>query len=241
MNRLIPLKIDFDMGRPDAFYPVLLMDEQEMILIDCCFPGFLPLIKQAACKEGADLDKLTKIILTHSDHDHIGALAELKEAYPHVQICASAEQAPYISGQKTSIRKEMFDKNKHLLAEDERAEEEDRLEMMSKIKKAFVDVILKPNEIINCCGGVEIVPTPGHMPGHLSIYAEEFKTLITGDALIADNGTLCPPNNKFTIDMDTALKSAENLLNYDIATIVCYHGGLVQGDIKAKLKQILAI
>lgn len=84
MNKLTALEIKFDFnGENNVIYPVILSDENEVILIDCGYPNFLHLIKNIAEENGMDIDQLTKIIITHHDFDHMGALAEFKREYPH--------------------------------------------------------------------------------------------------------------------------------------------------------------
>jgi Mn-dependent DtxR family transcriptional regulator len=39
--------------------------------------------------------------------------------------------------------------------------------------------------------------------------------------------------------MPTALKSLEKLLDYDIVTVICYHGGLVTEKTKESLQSIV--
>lgn len=85
---------------------------------------------------------------------------------------------------------------------------------------------------------MEIVETPGHMPGHISIYLKELKVLISGDALAIENGNLEIAAPQFTLDMAEAKKSILKLLNYNIQKIICYHGGEYQGDIPAALHRI---
>lgn len=98
MNRLTILPIQFTAGSlPNTIYPVIVSDETEMVLIDCGYPGFFPLLTSTAAAAGLDCSKLTKIIITHHDYDHMGALAEFKQAYPHVQVIASCEDEPYIA------------------------------------------------------------------------------------------------------------------------------------------------
>ena len=88
-------------------------------------------------------------------------------------------------------------------------------------------------------GKVEIISTPGHTPGHISLYLHEFKTLIAGDALFLQDGELVISPPMFTFDMEQARQSLKKLLEYDINKILCYHGGVFEGDIKEALKKIL--
>ena len=94
------------------------------------------------------------------------------------------------------------------------------------------------NWSIDFCGGIEIIETPGHMPGHISIYIKESRTLIAGDALVIEDNKLTIANPQYTLDMGEAKKSINKLLNYDIDKIICYHGGVYQTDIKEALENI---
>ncbi|MNW11995.1 hypothetical protein D3C71_2095670 [compost metagenome] len=47
-----------------------------------------------------------------------------------------------------------------------------------------------------------------------------------------------PPNAQFTPDMPLALESVAKLLDYDIETIITFHGGVVTENIKERLAQI---
>lgn len=87
--------------------------------------------------------------------------------------------------------------------------------------------------------GVQLIEVSGHMPGHLCVWIEREKTLVAGDALISRDGQLLPPDGRFTLDMPTALKSLEKLLDYDIVTVICYHGGLVTEKTKESLQSIV--
>lgn len=79
MNKLNVLKIDFEFNDMiDSIYPVILKDDKEMILIDCGYPNFLGLIEESASRDNIDLNRLTKLIITHHDFDHMGSALELK-------------------------------------------------------------------------------------------------------------------------------------------------------------------
>ena len=106
MNELIFLSIE--QIRNDnisvTYHPVILKSDIEIVLVDCGTPGSLPKIKEAAQAQNVNLDNLTKVVITHHDMDHIGSLAELKRAYPEVQILADAKERPYINGEKESLK-----------------------------------------------------------------------------------------------------------------------------------------
>src|ERR687891_253238 len=84
-----------------------------------------------------------------------------------------------------------------------------------------------------------IIFTPGHTPGHLSLYLERSKVLIAGDALRAERGSLTGPNPSMTLEMGTALQSLRRLADLEIDTIVCYHGGVVSEDANGQLRRVI--
>ena len=44
---------------------------------------------------------------------------------------------------------------------------------------------------------------------------------------------------QFVLNMQDAQDSIQNLQNYDIEKIICYHGGLYKSDVKSRLKEII--
>lgn len=239
MNKLYILEIDFELnGAIDSIYPVILQDENEMILIDCGYPNFLQLIEECASKNTIDLEKLTKLIITHHDFDHMGSAADFKSKYPNIKILASSKDAKYINGKEKSLRLQQAESINNDLPDDQKEAALSFQKLLESVDNVDVDITLNDGDIFDWCGGMEIVETPGHMPGHISIYLRESKTLIAGDALVILNGKLAVANPQYTLDISEAIKSINKLLNYDIQKIICYHGGVYQEDIKNSLINI---
>jgi len=104
--------------------------------------------------------------------------------------------------------------------------------------KASVDTAVADGEILPYCGGITVIFTPGHTPGHICLYLNKSKILVTGDALVAADGELRGPNPGATYDMDAALKSLKKLTRYDIETVVCYHGGVYRDNPNKRLAEL---
>lgn len=85
-------------------YPVVLFGNRDVVLVDCGYPGSLKLLQREFSKYRIPPESITKLLLTHQDDDHIGAAAELKEAYPTIQIMASGIEQPYLCGEKKNLR-----------------------------------------------------------------------------------------------------------------------------------------
>ena len=239
MSKLTVLDVNFEsIGDIETINPVIVEDDKEMILIDCGYPNFLSLIEECSCENNIDLNKLTKLIITHHDFDHMGSAAKLKSKYPNMKILASEKDEKYISGKEKSLRLQQAESIYDSLPEEQKEWALNFQKTLESVENVDVDIELKDGDKFECCGGVEIIETPGHMPGHISIYIKESKTLIAGDALVIENNKLCMANPEYTLDMKEAKKSIDKLLNYDIERIICYHGGIYKKDVKRSLKNI---
>ena len=80
------------------------------------------------------------------------------------------------------------------------------------------------HEIFSWCGKVEILSTPEHTDGHISLYLYEFKTLIAGDASFVQDGELSMDPEIFHSRFRAGKKSVKKLLDYNIEKVICYHG-----------------
>ena len=107
-----------------------------------------------------------------------------------------------------------------------------------KIIRSKVDKTLIDGEELPYCGGITVIHTPGHTPGHICLYLKEYKILIAGDALCIDDGLLMMAPQSTNYDMDLSIKSLKKLLNYDIQTVVCYHGGLYKDNANIRIKEL---
>jgi glyoxylase-like metal-dependent hydrolase (beta-lactamase superfamily II) len=226
------------MGNESIIHPTLLWDENEIILIDTGIPGQLNEIRDAIEQAGVPFHKLTKVILTHQDIDHIGSLpAILKDADHEIEVLAHEADKPYIEGDKPIIKfdPERLGSRLATLPEELRQKIQALLDnpITAKVDKTIFD-----GEVLPYCGGITVIFTPGHTPGHICLYHQQSKTLIAGDALVANNGQLLGPRPEVTPDMETALQSIQKFTQYDIETVICYHGGLVTEKVKEQLLKL---
>ena len=240
-NGLEMLEIHDSMfGTPGVFNPTLIWDDSEVVLVDTGLPGERELIRETVEKAGVTFDSISKIIITHQDTDHIGNLAAIvKGSTIPVQVFSHEVEKPYIQGDLTPIK--MTPKR---IAEMEVMLNKLPEEKRNKIKKTFsnltakVDKTLEDGEVLPFCGGIQIIYTPGHTPGHICLYLKKYKTLVSGDALNVIEGNLCGPNPEFTFNMEEAVASLKKLSKYDIETVICYHGGIYSGDVNNRIKEL---
>ncbi len=234
------LPLEFNFGDFKAFLNVTAIRfDGGLVLVDAGFPGFLQKIEETMDKAGLKLADVKKIIITHHDGDHIGCLKAILDKYPGIEVMSTAKQAPHITGMQKPLRLQLAEKRiDDCTSEEERKELEEEMKRLSAIMTIDKVTIVEDGQLLPECG-IKIIEVSGHMPGHLCVYVPADKVLITGDALTSRDGKLCPPDSNFTLDMGVAIKSLEKLLDYDIENVICYHGGLVTGDIRQSLIDII--
>jgi glyoxylase-like metal-dependent hydrolase (beta-lactamase superfamily II) len=218
--------------------PVVIYDENEMVLVDCGHPDALPKLETLLKKEGLDMANLTKVIITHHDHDHMGALASIVHKYPNVKVMASHIDSPHIEGKSKSLRIVQAEAIYDALPEEQKEGAKQFQNYLESIEPTKVDIRLKDGDRFDCCGGYEIISTPGHMPGHISVYLMDSKTLIAGDALVVQKGELEIANPQYSLDIKGTKATAKKLAYMAIDRVICYHGGLYEGDVKKALTKM---
>ena len=230
------------MGKANVIHPTLLWDEDAVILVDTGYPGQLPLFREAMAKAGVPFDKLSKVIVTHQDLDHIGSLPAILNASPQrVEVLAHEVEKPYIQGEKRLLKitpQAIAQAVNSLPAEMSEQQRKAFKAGLENPPKANVDKTIADEEELPYCGGITVITTPGHTPGHISLYHKKSKTLITGDTLLVVDGQLRKPDPRLTLDMDVAIKSLKKFAQYDIETVICYHGGLYKGDANQRIAEL---
>ncbi|MGE7718633.1 MBL fold metallo-hydrolase [Priestia megaterium] len=232
---VIELKIE-SLGNQIVLNPTLVWDNKMSILIDTGVPGQLNQIKEAIAKADVLFDTLKAIILTHQDIDHIGSVPELlKESNNQIIVYAHGDDKPYIEGDLPLIKTDTSRMSKEELASLPK-EVKHLYENSPKVK---VDELLENKQELPYCEGIEVIYTPGHSPGHISLYLKHSKTLVAGDAMVIINNRLHGPVKQTTLDIKTATESLKKFLDYDIDTVICYHGGVFKGDPRPHILKIL--
>jgi glyoxylase-like metal-dependent hydrolase (beta-lactamase superfamily II) len=144
-------------------------------------------------------------------------------------VLAHPADAPYIDGslRPLKVTPEMLERRPQMR------------EVLERLEHAGIDEHLEGGERLEVAGGIRVVFTPGHTPGHLSLYLERPKVLVAGDALTAEGGWLNGPNPSATLDVREAVRSVRRLAELDVETIVCYHGGVVGEEANAQLQRVV--
>ncbi|MFD2372085.1 MBL fold metallo-hydrolase [Brevibacillus sp. GCM10020057] len=235
------LELTFDLGtRKMVIYPVVVYDANESVLVDTAMPGCYATIMEQIGQAGIPAAGLRSVILTHQDIDHVGSLPHfLAEADGPLAVYAHADDKPAIDGKAPFLKlnSQMRDGILQALPEKQRNEFE---KTFSGENGENVTHVIADGERLPFGGGLRVIHTPGHTPGHICLFHEPSRTLIAGDAMVVEDGQLQGPRAQATPDMETAVQSLKKLLELPIETVVCYHGGIFKGDVKQRLEEITA-
>jgi glyoxylase-like metal-dependent hydrolase (beta-lactamase superfamily II) len=146
---------------------------------------------------------------------------------PTAKVMAHADEAPYIDGRKTPIKLAALLENYDNLPDDRKAWC-DRYKEGYANRKINITQTLSDGDILPICGGIEVIHTPGHTPGHICLFLRESGILVSGDAINIKDGEPSEPNPQHTYNMELGLKSMEKAMKYPIKSMVAYHGGYLK-------------
>lgn len=212
-----------------VIYPTLTWDDENLVLFDAGYPGAAEYVVAAVKEAGFDISNLTALILTHQDIDHIGGAREILALAPNARVYAHAVDLPYIEGTQTPTKLAGLEALK--VAGEDLGEREGFYQML---KNGFatahlpVDQALADGDVLDMCGGIETVFTPGHTPGHTSFYLRASKVLVCADAANVVDGHLVGSNPTMTWDTEKATDSLAKLESFDFTAAISYHTGLLQ-------------
>lgn len=247
-NKFIPMtSVSSGIGRevrPDVYYYtnqivnfVLVGNPSggDWVLIDAGMPKCTSEVKQVCEARFGEHSKPAAIILTHGHFDHVGSLVGLLEAWGNVPVYAHPLEFPFLTGQQAY------------------PEPDTTVEggMLAKISSIY------PHEPINI-SGASLLPlpeggsvphmpgwgwlhTPGHSPGHVALFREQDRVLISGDAVITvkqdsmyrvlvQKEEVQGPPRYLTTDWQAAWDSVRKLAALQPQLIVPGHGTYMEGE-----------
>lgn len=221
--------------------------ESGWVLVDSGLPGAAGKIKSAAAARYGSTPPRT-IVLTHGHFDHASTARTLAEEW-NVPIYAHALEIPYLSGQSNYPPRDPTVGG--AIAFLSRAMPDKGLELGEHLR-ALPDENADSEIEIPELPGWKITFTPGHAPGHVSLFREEGRVLLAGDALATEDmdswvglatqkPQLARAGSPYNCDWQATKKSVQRLAQLEPQAIGCGHGAPQSGvNLPANLREFAA-
>jgi len=203
----------------------ILLDADGLTVIDAGLPRSERKILAYIASLGRSAQDVKCIIITHADMDHVGGLAALQKA-SGARTYASKLEAEAIAAGKSSreIQSPGFSPRRLFFA---------LMRPFMKITPVQVDEIVEEGQTLPALGGLRVVETPGHTPGHISLFAPAAGVLFSGDSIVSDQNGLHGSRPGLTWDEVKARESERKQAALG-ARIVCTGHGPVVMDAQGK-------
>jgi glyoxylase-like metal-dependent hydrolase (beta-lactamase superfamily II) len=210
----------------------LLVDDDGLTLIDTGLARDKQKILTTIADLGRAARDLRRILITHADGDHMGGLAALQAA-SGARVYASAIEARAIAAGESSrpLKPQGWQAIVFALMRP-------LMGRMFKAAPATVDEIVNDGQVLPVLGGLRVVSTVGHTPGHISLFAPTAGILFVGDSLVAEGDTLRGSRGMNTWDQAKANESVKLQAALG-ARIVCSGHGPVMMDAVNKFPALL--
>lgn len=236
-----------------AYLPALLVNvifvgsreagDRGWVLIDTGVAGTKgSIVAGAASRFGASARPVA-IIQTHGHFDHVGALEDLSEDWD-LPVYAHRLEHPFLNGQQSYP------------APDTHADGGIMPKLAPLFPRSPVDVSkrlqpLPEDGSVPHLPGWRWIHTPGHTPGHISLWRAADKTLVAGDAVIttgqesayevaAQTPEMHGPPRYFTPDWQAAGVSVQRLAALSPDLLVTGHGRAMAGPDMTRALRYLA-
>jgi glyoxylase-like metal-dependent hydrolase (beta-lactamase superfamily II) len=199
--------------------PYLIVEPDGLTLIDAGLPGSHRKILNYLRSLGFAPKALKRIIITHADFDHVGGLAALKKATGARVFAHTIEARGMAERHSTRPIRPRNAPGRLFFA---------LLDKLAKPGAVVADELLKDGQTFPVLGGLQVLETPGHTPGHISLYSPSTGILFCGDSLVSEKTGLrgsTGANNWDQALSDAAVRRQAALG----ARIVCSgHGAIVK-------------
>jgi glyoxylase-like metal-dependent hydrolase (beta-lactamase superfamily II) len=210
----------------DLVNSYLLADaDGSLTLVDAGLKNAHKKVLAALAQLGKAPQDVQRILMTHAHADHAGGLAGAQKA-TGARVLSHQVEAPYLMAGEGPPRESGLGR---LL---------DRLPG-SGFAAVDVDESFADGAVLPIAGGLTVVHTPGHSPGHCSFLHRPTGVLITGDAIFNVRGLRYSPKTFCTdirLSRDTAGRLGE--LEFDVAAFT--HGSHVSTGARAAVRAFLA-
>ncbi|CAM3250359.1 MBL fold metallo-hydrolase [Paenibacillus lupini] len=216
--------------------------EKDWVLVDAGMPHSADDIISAAEERFGLENKPSGIVLTHGHFDHVGSIIELIRHWD-IPVYAHPLELPYLTGQRNYPTPDATVEG-GLVAKLSPLFPNDAIQLSDHV------IELPSDGSIPIMAGWRWIHTPGHTPGHVSLFRESDRTLLAGDAfvtvkqeslwsVITQELEISGPPRYLTTDWESARESVEKLEALKPKTAVTGHGMPMTGQFLSESLQRL--
>lgn len=179
----------FDLTGVNAY----LIEDDVLTLVDAGTPLDAGTIEGEIEETGHTLGDVERVLLTHYDIDHVGALSRLSDL--DAVVMAGAADARILTGER-------------------RPPWRNHKGAFQYATRPFVrspDLPVAPIADGDTVGTFTAYHTPGHTPGHMAYVSEERSAAFLGDLVFENDGSLTPSSWVVSYDTDEVTESIRSL------------------------------
>lgn len=203
----------------------LVKSDDGIVVVDTGLPGNADKILSYVESIGCRPSDIKTIVLTHSDLDHVGSVARLKEK-TNARIAIHEADAPRLSGEKEwRTAKGMSGMLLRVIG------------IFMRFTRVKADVLLADSDIVD---GLTVIHTPGHSDGSICLYLPS-RALFVGDALLTNGKrTLTLPRKSMCTDANQAKESIKRLSELNYPLLLPGHGLPIEQNVSTATKEFIA-
>jgi len=199
----------------------------QVTLVDCGLKRAPRRIVEALAGIGAHPSDVTRIVLTHAHSDHAGGAREMTARTGLGGVDVHEADADYLaSGVNAPTAGSTMGR---LLSRSP----------SSHFAPVEVGELLTDGQVLDVAGGLRIVHTPGHTPGHVSLLHEDSGVLITGDAIFNMASRMSWPLAAVCTSASQNQQSAHVLGELDYAVAAFTHGPEIRDGAREAIRGFL--
>ena len=200
-----------------------------LTLVDTGMSGSLAAIRRYLRRLGYSLTDLDMVVLTHHHLDHTGAVADLYRRHG-IEVAAHPDDVPYVEGMLPPPGPLGWSPGGVVLGLGQR---------LFRMAPVSVEIQLQDGAMLPSDPGVEVIHTPGHTPGSISLFITKHRLLLVGDVVAHKWGRLTRPGWEWTVDMAEDRRSLEKLAGLRPEVIGFGHGPALTRDTTEVLRRFL--
>jgi glyoxylase-like metal-dependent hydrolase (beta-lactamase superfamily II) len=177
----------------------LLVDPDGLTIIDTGLPHSERKILAYVSGLGKSARDVKRILITHADIDHVGSLAALHKASGARTYASQVEAAAIAAGKSSrEIRPAGFSPQRLFFS---------LMRPFITTQPFQVEEIVVDGQVLPALGGLRVLDTCGHTPGHISLFAPVPGALFCGDSMVTDESGIHGSRSGLTWD-DAKAKAA---------------------------------